>query len=106
MGPCSSEQRSFWLQSPGLLEASRADARGPEPRILWDFGDRPKDQTLLADPPPPQGMAVLPGGHFVATACPREIRGWAVSPALRSCASMHTLLLLYSYQDSVADATQ
>ena len=52
MGPCSSEQRSFWLQSPGLLEASRADARGPEPRILWDFGDRPKDQTLLADPPP------------------------------------------------------
>ena len=22
------------------------------------------------------GMAVLPGGHFLATACPDEIRGW------------------------------
>ncbi|CAE6971451.1 Mpped2 [Symbiodinium sp. CCMP2456] len=31
---------------------------------------KPHEQMLV-------GMAVLPGGHFVATACPREIRGWA-----------------------------
>ena len=42
-------------------------------------------KTRLSSQTPLQGMAVLPGGHFVATACPREIRGWAASLVLRSC---------------------
>lgn len=30
------------------------------------------------------GMAVLPGGRFLATACPDEIRGWVRLLALPS----------------------